>query len=176
MKKILALCMFVVSMSDALSSESPSLKHVLDATSDVSFSSFCAFIAVPKEQAKKFASFYESQTKKIKRVKSSATRQARAQQLRDKGRSALEVEEPKLYDEFKAFENGLISCTSPRACVAQNARLFLTRYGAWHEFKKNHVQSQASMWTKVKEFARDGKERIAYWFGPREEVTTVAAN
>lgn len=174
MKKIIACCMLLV-VSSTLAQESPSLKKVLDATSDVSFGLFCEFIALPNEQSKDFAAYYETQTKKIKRVKSNATRQARAQQLRDKGRSALEVEEPKLYSEFMAFEAGTIACMSPRACVAQNARLFLTRYGAWHEFKKSHAQSQASMWAKVKEFARDGKQRVAMWFGPREEVT-VAAN
>lgn len=152
-----------------------SLKKVLDATSDVSFGAFCEFIAVPQEQNKEFASYYENQTKKIKRVRSSATRQARTQELRDKGRSALEVEEPALYAEFKRFESGEITCVSPRACVAQNARLFLTRFGAWHEFKKSHAQSQISMWAKVKDFTRASKQKVAQWFGAPQEVS-VALN
>lgn len=175
MKKTLICCMLMF-VPGILAVESPSLKKVLDATEDVPFTAFCEFIAVPKEQGKDFAAYYQTQTKKIKRVKSHATRQARTQQLRDKGRSALEVEEPELYAQFVAFEVGTIPCSSPRACVAQNARLFLTRYGAWHEFKKSHAQSQASMWAKVKEFARESKQRVAYWFGPRDEVTTVAAH
>lgn len=197
MKKIIFCCMLMVANSNGkevpalkdaahvsteianvapvVVSEAASLKKVLDATTDVPFGAFCEFIAVPKEQSKDFAAYYETQTKKIKRVKSNATRQARAQELRDKGRSALEVEEPTLYNEFMAFEAGSIACMSPRACVAQNARLFLSRYGAWHEFKKSHAQSQASMWAKVKGFAQGGKQRVAQWFGPRQEVT-IAAN
>ncbi|MGE0010277.1 MAG: hypothetical protein AB7F19_07140 [Candidatus Babeliales bacterium] len=155
--------------------EMQSIKKVLDATEDIEFSTFCEFIGVPVEQRAEFAAHYETQSKKIKRVRSSATRQARTQELRDKGRSALQVEEPQLYAEFKACEEGVSICMSPRACVAQNARLFLTRYGAWHEFKKMHAQSQISMWAKVKDFARNGKQRIAHLFGAQEEVK-VALN
>lgn len=174
MKQIIPWCMLML-MSTTYTHEMQSIKKVLDATSDVTFGTFCEFIAVPIEQKNEFALYYENQTKKIKRVRSSATRQARAQELRDKGRSALEVEEPQLFAEFKSCEAGTIVCASPRACVAQNARLFLTRYGAWHEFKKSHAQSQVSMWAKVKDFARSGKQRVAQWFGPREEVQ-VALN
>ncbi len=172
MRKIVIYCMLVI-ITDTFAGENRALKKMLDLNTDVSFGVFCDFIEVPHEQKESFGAYYKTQAKKIKRVKSNATRQARAQELRDKGRSALEVEEPKLYSEFTAFETGTVPCISPRACVAQNARLFLTRYGAWHEFKKSHAQSQASMWAKVKGFARDGKQRIAGWFAPREEIVAV---
>ncbi len=174
MKKalILSIGLFLIVTS---AQSHPSLQKVLDVTTDVTFGTFCDFIAVPQEHMRDFAQYYEIQTKKIKRVRSTATRQARTQQLRDRGRSALEVEEPTLYAEFKAFENGSLSCESPRPCVAHNARIFLARYGAWHEFKKEHIQTQASMWHKVKEFARGSKQKITQWFSAPQEVQ-VALN
>lgn len=175
MKKFLIYCMCIL-VTDTLASENQELKKMLDSTLDISFGAFCDFVQVPKEQQKEFGAYYKTQAKRIKRVKSNTTRQVRAQQLRDKGRNALEVEQPALYAQFIAFEVGTIPCMSPRACVAQNARLFLTRYGTWHEFKKNHVQLQSSMWAKVKGFVSDNTQRVAQWFAPRSEEMKLAAN
>lgn len=179
MKKAMILFMvcggFLYAATPKTTTQESQLPQLLDATTDHTFMQCCEFINMPAQEVNSFATYYDAHTKRHRRIKSAANRQARAQRMRDKGRSALEVERPDLYAQLTALEAGSIVSVSPRACVAQNARLFLNRYGVWNEYKKSQAQSHGSVWAKVKGFARNGKQRVAQWFGNREPVT-VAAN
>lgn len=167
MKKIICIALL---MSVLSAKAAASLQQLLDCSDDHTVAQFCEFVEVPEDERQSFITFYETQVKKHQRIKSAARRQSRAQKTRDSGRSALEVELPDCYTQLTALEAKTNKCKSPQACVAQNARFFLTRYSAWHDYKKSQAQSQAGLWAKVKGLARGGSQRVAQWFGRSEPV------